>query len=113
MKLALSLLALIYFLLPYDFFPDFILGWGWIDDLVIFPRALQSDGYETAYIGKWHMGEDDDSARPGFDYWVSHKGQGNPMKVPTGKGHHRLPAVTSYVIPMMCYKSPERHHRKR
>ncbi|HDL89501.1 MAG TPA: DUF1232 domain-containing protein [Thermodesulforhabdus norvegica] len=36
MKLALSLLALIYFLLPYDFFPDFVLGWGWIDDLVIF-----------------------------------------------------------------------------
>lgn len=36
MKLALSLLALIYFLLPYDFFPDVVLGWGWIDDLVIF-----------------------------------------------------------------------------
>ena len=36
MKLALSLLALIYFLLPYDFFPDLVLGWGWIDDLIIF-----------------------------------------------------------------------------
>jgi DnaJ-like protein/uncharacterized protein DUF1232 len=36
MKLALSLLALIYFLLPYDLFPDVFLGWGWIDDLVIF-----------------------------------------------------------------------------
>ncbi len=36
MKLALSLLALVYFLLPYDFFPDLVLGWGWIDDLVIF-----------------------------------------------------------------------------
>lgn len=35
MKLALSLLALVYFLLPYDFFPDVVLGWGWIDDLVI------------------------------------------------------------------------------
>ena len=35
MKLALSLLALAYFLLPYDFFPDVVLGWGWIDDLVI------------------------------------------------------------------------------
>ncbi|MDX2447148.1 MAG: DnaJ domain-containing protein [Desulfobacterales bacterium] len=35
MKLVLSLLALVYFLLPYDFFPDVILGWGWIDDLVI------------------------------------------------------------------------------
>jgi hypothetical protein len=35
MKLALSLLALVYFLWPYDFFPDVVLGWGWIDDLVI------------------------------------------------------------------------------
>jgi len=41
-----------------------------------FPMRLQQEGYETAYIGKWHMGEDDDNARPGFDYWVSHSGQG-------------------------------------
>lgn len=45
-------------------------------DLPSFPRSLQAAGYNTAYIGKWHMGEDDDSKRPGFDYWVSHKGQG-------------------------------------
>ena len=36
MKLLLSLLAIIYFLLPYDLFPDLALGWGWIDDLLIF-----------------------------------------------------------------------------
>ena len=36
-------------------------------DLPTFPRQLQSAGYTTAYIGKWHMGEDDDSKRPGFD----------------------------------------------
>ncbi len=45
-------------------------------DLPSFPRQLQAAGYETAYIGKWHMGEEDDSPRPGFDYWISHRGQG-------------------------------------
>ncbi len=44
-----------------------------------FPKQLQKAGYETAYIGKWHMGEDNDEKRPGFDYWVSHKGQGKYM----------------------------------
>ncbi|HVR83917.1 MAG TPA: sulfatase [Planctomycetota bacterium] len=42
-----------------------------------YPRRLHESGYETAYIGKWHMGEDNDAPRPGFDYWMSHKGQGN------------------------------------
>jgi len=41
-----------------------------------FPMRLQQEGYETAYVGKWHMGEASDDKRPGFDYWVSHKGQG-------------------------------------
>ncbi len=45
-------------------------------DLPTFPRTLQDDGYTTAYIGKWHMGEDDDSVRPGFDHFVTHRGQG-------------------------------------
>ena len=46
-------------------------------DLPSFPRTLQAAGYETAYIGKWHMGEQSDEKRPGFDYWITHKGQGD------------------------------------
>jgi arylsulfatase A-like enzyme len=45
-------------------------------DLPTFPRQLQAEGYATAYIGKWHMGEEDDSMRPGFDHFVTHRGQG-------------------------------------
>ena len=43
--------------------------------LVTWPRLLHDAGYETAFIGKWHMGVDD-SPRPGFDHWVCVKGQG-------------------------------------
>lgn len=37
---------------------------------------LQRLGYETAHIGKWHMGNDG-MPRPGYDYWVSYDGHGS------------------------------------
>ena len=37
--------------------------------------ALQGLGYETAHIGKWHMGNDA-RPRPGYDTWISFRGQG-------------------------------------
>lgn len=40
------------------------------------PLDLHNAGYETAYVGKYHMGEDNDEKRPGFDYFATHRGQG-------------------------------------
>jgi len=45
-------------------------------DLPTFPRRLKENGYRTAFIGKWHMGGDSDAPQPGFDHWVSFRGQG-------------------------------------
>ncbi|MGH8687602.1 MAG: sulfatase/phosphatase domain-containing protein, partial [Burkholderiales bacterium] len=37
---------------------------------------LQKLGYETAHVGKWHMGNDG-QPRPGYDHWVSFDGHGS------------------------------------
>lgn len=41
-----------------------------------FNEDVQQQGYETAFIGKWHMGESTDAPKPGWDHWVSFRGQG-------------------------------------
>lgn len=43
--------------------------------LPTFPRILYNEGYETAHVGKFHMGFDD-TVRPGIEHWVSFKAVG-------------------------------------
>ena len=58
------------------------------DNLIFFPQYLQEAGYQTAFMGKWHMGGETDEPRPGFNHWVSFRGQGvyyNPLLNIDGK----------------------------
>jgi N-acetylglucosamine-6-sulfatase len=48
------------------------------------PALLQEAGYETAFIGKWHM-EPGDHPRDGFDHWFSFKGQGEHFNPPVNR----------------------------
>ena len=42
----------------------------------LFPERMQEAGYQTAFFGKWHIGEATDDPKPGFNRWVSFRGQG-------------------------------------
>jgi N-acetylglucosamine-6-sulfatase len=63
------------------------------EDLVFFPQYLQKAGYETALVGKWHMGGEHDDPQRGFDHWVSFKGQGTYWA--DGHGTSRVVPQTS------------------
>lgn len=41
------------------------------------PKLMQADGYQTAIIGKWHLGHGGNSDPTGFDYWNVLPGQGD------------------------------------
>ncbi len=64
-----------------------------------FTRALQAAGYNTAHIGKWHMG-DKPTPRPGYDYWVSFAGQGRIVD-PTLHEDGGLQAVSGYITDIL------------
>ena len=70
-------------------------------ELDSFPRRLQQTGYRTAYIGKWHMGEESDEPRPGFDHFVTHSGQGKYFDTEfnfNGKGRRVVPGYYTTVV---------------
>ena len=63
------------------------------EKLKFFSQYLQESGYETAFIGKWHMGDIDEPQR-GFDHWCGFRGQGTYY--PDGHGATRVVPQTRY-----------------
>ncbi|MBN1669906.1 MAG: sulfatase [Kiritimatiellae bacterium] len=52
--------------------------------LLTYPKLLQTQGYQTAIAGKWHLGQGPQHWPTGFDYWCVLPGQGlyhNPKMV--------------------------------
>ena len=74
---------------------------------IFFPQYLQQAGYETAFIGKWHMGGHSDAPRPGFDHWVSFRGQGFYYPSKDRKGRPRTINVNGKSVPQRGYITDE------
>ena len=75
--------------------------------LKFFPQYLQQAGYKTAFMGKWHMGDAGDAPQPGFDHWLSFRGQGvyynptfniNGKRVTHGDSSNTTDLLTDYAV---------------
>jgi N-acetylglucosamine-6-sulfatase len=76
-------------------------------ELLTWPRILHDRGYDTAFVGKWYMGNDD-SPRPGFDEWISFPGQGeciNPVLNVNGKSGRVHGYITDLLNEHVCWFS--------
>ena len=51
----------------------------------VFPELMQDQDYRTAYIGKWHLGEDGPVGR-GFQHWISTEDHGDYTRYLISKG---------------------------
>jgi N-acetylglucosamine-6-sulfatase len=76
-------------------------------NLTFFPQYLQKKGYQTAFLGKWHMGNTEDQPQPGFDYWLSFHGQGvyydptfniNGKRIKQPEGSYTTDLLTDYAV---------------
>jgi len=72
---------------------------------------LQRLGYETAHIGKWHMGNDG-KPRPGYDHWVSFDGHGRLFD-PKLNEHGSYVQRTGYITDILNAMAAEFVGRKR
>ena len=74
---------------------------------------LQKLGYETAHIGKWHMGNDG-KPRPGYDHWVAYDGHGRlyDPKLNTNGVYAQHPGYITDIMNRMAVEFVERKHAK-
>ena len=69
-------------------------------------KHLKTGGYQTAIVGKWHLGEGKSHEPKGFDFWSVLPGQGeyfDPFMIEMGKEKEEFGYVTD-IITSKCLK---------
>lgn len=72
-----------------------------------YTQLLQRQGYQTAFIGKMHNAElwSEEQIRPGFDYWLGFRGQGdyfNPVLNDNGREFRAEGYITDLLTEYAC-----------
>lgn len=83
-----------------------------------YPQLLQERGYETAFIGKMHNAElwGKEQIRPGFDYWLGFRGQGdyfNPVLNDNGREFRAEGYITDLLTDYACRWLTEERDRSK
>ncbi len=92
--------------------------------LVTMPKLLQAAGYQTAIVGKWHLGHGGEADPTGFDYWNVLPGQGlyhNPEMIEMGERKtfpgYATDLITDFSLDWLNQRDPDRpfflmcHHK--
>ena len=83
-KIILIILAILYTLNPYDILPDFMIGWGWLDDLVVLGllgRYLYTLKKKREAFQKYHQ-----SDQNAYDYNNANSDSGKGSGTDTNSG---------------------------
>lgn len=70
------------------------------NSILTFPTLLHQNGYQTAIVGKWHLGHGEKFNPRGFDYWEILPGHGtyhNPVMIKNGRMGRHAGYVTDIV----------------
>jgi len=83
-KIILIILAILYTINPYDILPDFMIGWGWLDDLVVLGllgRYLYTLKKKREAFQKYHQ-----SDQNAYDYSKTNSNSGKGSRPETNSG---------------------------